>query len=77
MVGGEMRPQRMDGENYESDNYDAGYNQACCDWEEYSKALMDEEELARFLKSYKELECVDECYLERLAKAIKQLWEGK
>ena len=35
------KPQRMDGENYESDNYDAGYNQACSDWEGFIKERLE------------------------------------
>ena len=34
-------------------------------------------ELERFLKNYKELECIDECYLERLATAILDLLKGE
>ena len=35
------KPQRMGGENYESDNYDAGYNQACSDWEGFIKERLE------------------------------------
>ncbi len=45
---------------------------------EQLKNLPSEEELAQFLKhEWKELVCIDECYMERLAKAIHQRIGGQ
>ena len=46
------KPEFMENENYESDNYDAGWNAACEEWESWHK-----EQMRRVLEGLKDEIC--------------------
>jgi len=71
------KPVRADGENYESDNFDAGYNRCCDDVDKYLECKLNNEILSDVLYHIMTAEGIEFCEKDtnNIAEGIKKWME--